>query len=181
MTLGVVLAGGTSARMGRSKADLPFEGRTFLDRVAFALDAVCEEVVATGTSNSAWPELPDVGDAHRGPLSGIVTGLTHASDGVLVCAVDHPLVRVETLRHLVALGDDRPVVPVHDEVPQPTIAWYPTSALDHFRAVLDAGGFVRRALDDIPVRWVAPDEWARWGEDGSSWHSVDTPDAFAAL
>lgn len=180
MTLGVVLAGGTSARMGRSKADLPFEGRTFLDRVAFALGAVCDEVVVAGTSNGYWPELRDEGEAHRGPLSGIVTALGRGS-GVLVCAVDHPLVRVETLRGLRSLADDRPVVPVHDGVPQPTTAWYPASALDHFQSILDAGGFIRRALDDLPVRWVIDAEWTQWGEDGSSWLSIDTPEAYAAL
>ncbi|NND84355.1 MAG: molybdenum cofactor guanylyltransferase [Acidimicrobiia bacterium] len=180
MTLGVVLAGGTSARMGRSKADLPFEGRTFLDRVGFALDAVCDDVVVAGSSNVAWPEVPDLGEAHRGPLSGIVTALGLDRD-ILVCAVDHPLVRVETLRGLLTLADSRPVVPVHESIPQPTVAWYPGSVRDHFASVLAADGFIRRALDDIPVRWVHEEEWRAWGEDGSSWHSVDTPDAYATL
>lgn len=181
MTLGVVLAGGTSARMGRSKAALPFEGRTFLDRVAFALDAVCDDVIVAGPSTATWPGSPDRGEAHRGPLAGIVTGLALGRGGVLACAVDHPLIRVETLRAILALADDRPVVPVHDGVPQPTVAWYPTSALAHFESVLASDGFIRRALDDLPVRWVEEGEWRTWGEVGDSWRSIDTPAAYAGL
>ncbi len=181
MTLGVVLAGGKSSRMGRDKASLPFEGRTFADRVAFALGAVCDDVVVVGTDLPGWRSIPDDGDAHRGPLSGIATGLREANDGVLVCAVDHPAVRVETLRALAALATDRPVVPVDGEVPQVTIGWYPSSLADAFTAQLADGGFIRRALDTLDVRWVLPEEWTTWGEDGSSWRSVDTPGEYGEL
>jgi molybdopterin-guanine dinucleotide biosynthesis protein A len=168
--------------MGQPKADLAFEGRTFLDRVASALLAVTPSVfVVGGPARPPWPTIADEGAPARGPLSGIVTALRHTDSNGLVVAVDHPLVDAGTLKHLAALGDDRPVIPVHDDVPQITCAWYPRTALAPFAAELARGGFVRRALDPMDVRWVAEEEWRSWGEDGSSWHSVDTPEAYGAL
>ncbi len=168
--------------MGRPKEGLAFEGRTFLDRVASALLAVTPRVVIVGGhGRSPWPAVADDGTPGRGPLSGIVTALRHTESDVLVVAVDHALVDAGTLRHLADLGDDRPVVPVHLDVPQITCAWYPQAALGPLAAELDRGGFVRRALDPLEVRWVAEPEWRSWGEDGTSWHSIDTPEAYAAL
>ncbi len=182
MTLGIVLAGGSSTRMGRPKAGLPFEGRTFLDRVATALVAVTGDVLVVGLANPApWAGIPDDGAAGRGPLAGLVTGLRHARTDILAVAVDHPLVDAGTLRRLVGAGDDRPVIPIDGDVPQIDCAWYPAQALGPFSAELDRGGFVRRALDPMDVRWVAEEEWRQWGETGDSWLSIDTIEAFTHL
>ncbi len=182
MTTGVVLAGGSSSRMGQSKAQLPFEGRTFLDRVASAvLAATGRVVVVGGPAGAPWTVIPDDGLPARGPLSGVVTGLRHTGTDVLVVAVDHPLVEATTLRHLVDIAGDRPVIPVADGVPQITCAWFPYGTLDPLGAELDRGGFIRRALDSMDVRWVHEEEWRSWGENGDSWRSIDTPDAYAAV
>lgn len=162
--------------MGRPKTELPFEGRTFLDRVASALMAVTGEVLVVGAGGCyPWQAIADDGPPARGPLSGLVTALAHTGSDVLAVAVDHPLVDARTLRHLARLGDDRPVVPVAGGVPQVTCAWYPQSALDPLAAELARGGFVRRALDPLDVRWVLEEEWMAWGETGDSWKSIDTP------
>ncbi|OFW63434.1 MAG: hypothetical protein A2135_03205 [Actinobacteria bacterium RBG_16_67_15] len=42
-----------------------------------------------------------------------------------------------------------------------------------------ASGHGLQALLDTGCRQVPPDEWKRWGEDGRSWFSVDTPDQIA--
>ncbi len=180
MTLGVVLAGGSSTRMGRPKTELAFEGRTFLDRVASALCAVTGEVLVVGDTRTApWPGVADEGGPGRGPLSGIVTAL--ARGDILVVGVDHPQIEAGTLRHLAALGDDRPVIPVDEGVPQVTCAWYPSTVRGRFADELARGGFVRRALDDLDVRWVLDEEWRSWGETGASWSSIDTPAAYSRL
>lgn len=182
MTIGIVLAGGSSSRMGKPKSDLPFEGRTFLDRVASALVAVTDDVLVVGvTDHQPWSGIVDDGPPARGPLSGLVTALTHTRSDVLAVAVDHPLVDAGTLRHLVRIGRDCPVLPVADGVPQVTCAWYPYSALEPLAAELARGGFVRRALDPLDVRWVLEDEWKAWGETGDSWRSIDTPEDLSVI
>lgn len=182
MTVGVVLAGGSSSRMGRPKAALPFEGRTFLDRVATALGAATGRVLVVGDRDTGpWESIPDTGERHRGPLAGLVSALAHTGEDILAVAVDHPLVDASTLRHLATLGTDAPVIPVDQDIPQITCAWYPQSTLTPFAEELARGGFVRRALDPLDVRLVQPDEWQTWGETGDSWLSVDTPEAYERL
>jgi molybdopterin-guanine dinucleotide biosynthesis protein A len=111
---GVVLAGGTAARMdGIDKAGLELRGRTLLDRAVDAfLDA--DEVVVVGPRSvpttrpvTFTREDPPSG----GPVAGLLTGVdallrTPALVGVL--AVDMPHVTASTVRRLreAALGRD---------------------------------------------------------------------------
>lgn len=171
---GAVLAGGMSTRMGRDKAQVEVAGRSMLDLVVDALSAACDRVVVLGPERVGRESWPDTG-AGSGPLAGIATALHRAdSDHVLVVAVDNPFVRADTLRHLVALAGDTPVVPVdRDGVRQVTCAIYPASLAAAAREELDAGGSVQSLLDRVSFRPVTPAEWETWGEDGRSWHSVD--------
>ena len=101
----VILAGGRSSRMGRSKAELPFGGGTFLSCQADKLRALgIRDIVVSG-----YPAPPEgarcVGDVFpdRGPLGGIHAGLQAiAGDRAVVLAVDTPLVPGEFLRELIA-------------------------------------------------------------------------------
>jgi molybdopterin-guanine dinucleotide biosynthesis protein A len=98
--LGLLLAGGRSERMGRSKALLEWGDERMVDAGRRALAETCMEVlVAVG-------EAGDLGLSHdhliedalpgAGPLGAIVAGLTEAERrgmrGVLVLACDMPLV-----------------------------------------------------------------------------------------
>jgi len=121
----VVLAAGSSSRMGRPKADLRTgpRGRTFLDAIAETLDAAgvtaVRVVVAPGL-----PRLPQRAvvnpDPGAGMLSSVQCGLRafqHPLDAVLVWPVDHPLVERETVLAMIAAfrrGEAPIVVPTHD-------------------------------------------------------------------
>jgi molybdopterin-guanine dinucleotide biosynthesis protein A len=101
-TLGAVLAGGRSTRMGMPKEDLTYLGVPFLDHAVATLSLVVSDVVVCGST--AATTVPVVADAvvNGGPLSGIVAALRHA-DGrpVAVLAVDLPLVTVSLVERLV--------------------------------------------------------------------------------
>lgn len=176
--LGAVLAGGMSTRMGVDKAGVLVGDRSMLDIVGSAVRAICDEVVLLGPERDGWDSWPDSVHAH-GPLAGITTALSRTNHNhVLLVAVDQPFLREETLREIVALANDIPVVPVDDDgVPQVTCALYPrtirTEALDEAAT----GGSVQSLLDRVSFRPVPHDEWASWGEDGRSWYSVDDPEA----
>lgn len=178
MTVGVVLAGGRSQRMGRDKALIEINGATMLEHVALALNSVCELVVVVGRPDGPAPNveyIPDTGDQYRGPLSGICAAIAHTNSNVLVVATDQPRVRSETLQHILNLSNEMPVIPEADGWPQITCAWYPASLLPVLQAELADGSSVRSALKDQPVRVVPEEEWRAWGEDGASWDSLDTP------
>lgn len=164
--------------MGRDKADVVIDGLAMLDRVAAALRPNTDRVVLLGPDRDGWECWPDSVHA-QGPLAGIATALSRADTSrVLAVAVDHAFLRTETLRHLVAIDSDRPVVPVDETgMRQVTCAVYPVSISGEASEEAAAGGSIQTLLDRVSFRPVAPDEWRTWGEDGRSWHSIDSEGA----
>jgi molybdopterin-guanine dinucleotide biosynthesis protein A len=182
--LGAILAGGRSLRMRTDKALVPVGGVPMIEWVAAALRAVVHEVVIVGRNGplAGIPAIPDLRPGPRGPLPGLVAALRHAAGRpVLLVAVDHPLVRPATLQGLAGLLDRDAVVPVDGGVRQTTCAAYPAAWAEAADLEDRAGGSIQSLLDRLPHREVGPEEWAVWGEDGRSWHSVDTPGAAAAI
>ena len=182
--VGAILAGGRSQRMGADKALVSVGGTPMIEWVAAALGAVVSEVVVVGRNDpvAGIPAIPDLRPGPRGPLPGLAAALRHAAGRpVLLVAVDHPLVRTATLQGLLDLLDGEAVVPIDGGVRQITCAGYPASWEEAADREDRAGGSIQSLLDRLPHREVGPEEWAAWGEDGRSWHSVDTPGAAADL
>ncbi|MCU0250948.1 MAG: nucleotidyltransferase family protein [Vicinamibacterales bacterium] len=114
MVVGIILAAGASARMGRPKALLPIGGDTFVTRVCRTLveAGVGDLVVVVGAEHDAIAAAVDgsglrarvVENPRReeGQLSSVLTGLAVADrpgvDALLVHLVDAPLVRPDTVR-----------------------------------------------------------------------------------
>jgi molybdopterin-guanine dinucleotide biosynthesis protein A len=99
-------------------------------------------------------------------------------DRALVVAVDNAFVSPETLRRLVSIESDLPVVPVDDEgVRQVTCAVFPKQIAGQAVEEAEAGGSIQTLLDRVSFLPVTPDLWRQWHEDGRSWYSVDTPEA----
>src|ERR1700737_1906919 len=106
MLAAVILSGGESRRMGSPKALIEFQGRPFLEhlldvtrhpkigvtRVVLGAhpDAILEKVKidsATVIVNPDW---------EKGQLTSIQAGIRslpeNATDGILLCLIDHPLI-----------------------------------------------------------------------------------------
>lgn len=177
-TLGAILTGGQSSRMGTDKTDVEIDGHTMLDRVAAVMGEVVDEVVLLGPDRPGYRCWPDAVHGN-GPLAGIATALTrHAGTHVFVVAVDQPFVRQQTSERLIELAGRLPVVPVDDEgTRQVTCAVYPTETAERAIAEAGSGGSIQSYLDAVSFEAVAPDVWRSWDEDGRSWYSVDTPQA----
>ena len=177
-TLGAVLAGGRSSRMGSDKAEVVVEGQTMLQRVFSTLQELLPRVVVLGAERERFECWPDVVPA-QGPLAGIVTALSRMDDDrVLIVAVDQPFARGQTLQRLSELESRIPVVPVDwDGVRQVTCALYPKAIAEAAMEEAEADGSIQSLLDRVSFQAVTPETWALWGEDGRSWFSVDTPGA----
>ena len=125
----IVLAAGSSSRIGRPKALLPLEGTTFLSRILATLRASgvptvrvvlghhAEEIRAAVTlpADAAvvnpTPEAGMLSSVRRG-----VRALPEEVDGFLLWPVDHPTVLPDTVRKLIdafRAGSSPIVVPVH--------------------------------------------------------------------
>ena len=97
---GIVLCGGKSTRMGRSKALLPFGPETMLQRVVRLLGSVVQPIVAVAAVDQVLPTLPAAAIVtrdereERGPLEGLRAGLKALPpeiEGAYVTSCDVPL------------------------------------------------------------------------------------------
>jgi molybdopterin-guanine dinucleotide biosynthesis protein A len=127
-TLGVVLVGGTSRRMGRDKASINFNGSTLLIRASTVLSEVFTSVVISGgdTAPSGIRIIPDLVSG-LGPLGGLDTAYrTAAGRDVFLLAVDMPFVDEQTVRDIVEVptGAMSVRVPVAAGRRQPLCAVY---------------------------------------------------------
>lgn len=110
--------------MGKSKASLEIDGETFLQRATRTLiDGGCAEVVAIMPPEEALPTggpvraAPGPGGEQIDSLRAGLRALPRGTDAVVVMPVDHPLVRADTVRALIARfeGTGAPIVlPDHD-------------------------------------------------------------------
>ncbi len=99
-TVGLVLAGGHSSRMGRDKAMLPWRGTTLLVHMQRLLR---ESGVTRVMVSGAYPQCDAVPDrfADLGPLGGLASVAAALPDGpILVVPVDMPLLDPALLRYL---------------------------------------------------------------------------------
>ena len=136
MILGVVLAGGQSARFGSDKALAELAGHTLLARAVDQLSGWCEFVLVAGRETAPAPTLPDWPHAGMGPLGGIAAALHHAADQgyaeVLSIGVDAP----DLPDNLLALLAPAPAY----LAAQPVVGLWPVSAQAAIEAILEGTG-----------------------------------------
>jgi len=120
MLVGVVLTGGSSRRMGRTKALIEVEGAPMASVVAEALrGAGCQTVVAVGGNPEELSDLditvlPDEKPG-QGPLGGVISALgAHANmaTAVAVVACDLPWLTSQDLSPLVLAARENPTADV---------------------------------------------------------------------
>ncbi len=103
--IGVILAGGASTRMGRTKALVPLHGRPLISYAVSALQPVTDHVVISANAEEpyAFLRLPVVPDVYLncGPLAGIHAALRYAGgDAIVVTSCDMPFVSSALILHL---------------------------------------------------------------------------------
>jgi molybdopterin-guanine dinucleotide biosynthesis protein A len=151
----VVLCGGKSQRMGRSKAWLPIGNELMLQRVVRLAGTVAQPVVVVAAPDQEIPEIPaDVtivrdAIAGRGPLQGLAAGFSALGDSVelaFATATDVPFLEPRWITHLVELIDGYDLA-----IPFTDGYYHPLAALYRPRAVLGVIGGLLRADRLRPV------------------------------
>ena len=188
-SVGVVLAGGRSARMGTSKAALEIGGEPLLLRVVGRLRRALPEVVVVGPPvlEALVPGVRVVPDLRPGlgPLSGLEAALgAIASQLAFVVACDMPFISPELVRHLTRLAEQSPDA---DVVALRTVrgteylhAVYTATCLPPIREQLAAGERSAGALlARLRVREVDESEAARFDPRGLSAFNANTPEEWA--
>ena len=130
MLAAAILAAGESKRMGQAKALVPFQGSTFVDHLIAAtrhplvgvtrvvLGAGAEGIRASLKVDASWIVVN--ADWPTGQLSSIHAAIRSlpagATEGILVCPVDHPLISAHLVGQLIAAfaaGGKLIVLPKH--------------------------------------------------------------------
>jgi molybdopterin-guanine dinucleotide biosynthesis protein A len=170
--LGVVLAGGGSRRMGRTKALIEVDGIPMARRVADALvGGGCTGVVIVGGRAEELGRLglPVVPDEHpgEGPLGGVLTALALLAPtpdavgpgSIFVAPCDLPFLSASVVRSMIGMLDDHAdaVVARGDRL-EPALAIWCQSARAPIRAEFEAGErALHVALRSLTVVEVAVD------------------------
>lgn len=151
----LLLAGGKSARMGTSKAELLYEGKTFLQHMLDKAHAVGIEKCYISGYASQQQDVQSVWDLYtnRGPLAGLHASLKAMDTPYcLVLPVDAPKLPTEVLEGLLKRHEqqnsEKVLIWEHGVRQEPLIAVYPTGMADFIETLIrEHAAPVFRAID----------------------------------
>lgn len=183
---GFVLVGGASSRMGRDKARLSLQGRSFVERVAEAVGMVAGRVNLVGAkdvnSSLMYGNVPDV-YAGWGALGGLHAALAACrAEWAAVVACDLPFVTGELFARLMSFREDaEAVVPVQrDGRLQPLCALYRTHpCAERARELIEQGERrPRRLVQMVRARMVEWRELMDLNDAQLFFENVNTPEDY---
>ena len=166
---GVVLAGGSSTRMGHDKARVVLQGKTLLERVLEPLRELCTDLVVVSSAEGLSEHRDIAVDARlaadllqgRGPLGGLHAGLQASrTQSVLLVGCDTPFLQPALLGLVAdaAVGKDA-AVPRLDGIPQTLQSVYSQSCLPAIGNLLAQGRpGLRHLLPLVDVAYLEQDE-----------------------
>ena len=186
---GIVLAGGSSSRLGEDKAFIDVGGEPLVARVVGRLRAVVHDEIVLVTDHPAryaFLELPTTGDHYRGVgvLAGLHAGLCAVrTEHAIVVGCDMPFLNPALLRDLASRRHGYDVVmPQLGAYYEPLHAIYGRSCIPLIkRAIEDGHRRIRRALDGARVCYVPQDQIVRTDPELHSFFNVNRPADLARL
>ena len=151
----LLLAGGKSARMGTGKAELVYEGKTFLEHMLDKAHALGIEKCYISGYDSRQEDVQTIWDIYpsRGPLSGLHACMKQIDTPYcLVLPVDAPKLPVDILEGLLQRHaqnqSGKVLIWEHGVRQEPLIAVYPTAMADAIETMIrDHAAPVFRAID----------------------------------
>lgn len=153
----LILAGGSSRRMGKDKASLTIEGRTFLEYIEGGMGEFEEKLFSTNGSPvpSGFESVQDLHEVKEmGPAAGILSALEICkSRWLMVVPCDAPFIdrRVfsslwEKAMEMASTGEASiPVLARGTGGVEPLIGLYPKEAAEEIRKSLDVG--IKKVID----------------------------------
>lgn len=185
----LIVCGGESRRMGRSKPHLPFGNETMLERVVRIVSPTVEEVVLLTSKVQELPLLPydyvELTDRveQQGPAAAIYEGMKYVAgwaEASIVLGCDLPLATHASIEYLFAqLADHDAVIPLYEEMPQPLAAVYANDALETFENILSSGNQrLLACITPLNTRWIEPSELTGIDPNLGLLKNVNTPDAY---
>ena len=193
---GVILAGGTSRRMGQNKALIQLGDNSLIEHVIRCMRRVTDELLLITNTPTEYVHLglsmhSDI-VPNTGALGGIYTGLTYASHAAVLCvACDSPFLVPNLLTYLVSVLDEYDaVIPYTYKAPPPDnkdapmtlqtlCAAYSKRCLPIIELMLQESELRVHALQErANILTLAPEIWKTYDAEGHSFFNVNTPADF---
>jgi molybdopterin-guanine dinucleotide biosynthesis protein A len=187
---GVILAGGSSRRLGRDKATLKLDGKPLAHWVAEALGPTVAEIwlVTNHPQTHLALNLPLVTDLvpFQGPLGGLATALCYArTPWVLLTAVDTPFLSPSLVAALAGTAEKlrQPALVCRSERGvEPLLGLFAVRILSRLQELLKTKKRAFMALLDLlrPEVW-GPEIWRTFDPEGASFVNINRPEDLARL
>jgi len=183
-----ILAGGKSSRLGGiDKALITVDGIPLISRIYNTFNGEVSEVIVISNSSKSYPIganiFPDI-IPNCGPLGGIHTALTNATNGlVFIVSVDMPFVSKDIYLQLLGIyqqNNAEIVVPKHGEFLEPLFGLYSRTLVSRVNSILSdrQGHPITELLSQSNTKYLQlPDDFQTrmW------FYNINTPDDLKAL
>jgi len=182
----IVLAGGSSIRMGQPKALLNFGGISLIERIVHQLRPVTENIqIITNTPDLyGFLNLPMQADfiPNSGPLAGIFTGLAITrEEPVIVTACDTPFVTTDYFSFLLDQWSEEIdcLVPEIEGFYEPLEGIYSHRAMPVIEQLLKNGSRkVESLFKSVPTKTLGKKDLRQFGDLRKFFWNVNKPEEY---
>ncbi|WP_319560657.1 molybdenum cofactor guanylyltransferase [Marispirochaeta sp.] len=177
----LILAGGSSSRMGQDKARLKIGDTSLLQQIISRMADRFEEIIISVPASAEFriPGVRTVCDIFpgAGPLGGIHAGLKATGGAVFVTACDMPFFDTALAAHVLSRTDAfDAVVPKNGGFTEPLFGVYLQSALPKMEEYLRSDNrSVNRFLSLVNTHYVPESEVRRFADPARVFFNVNTP------
>jgi len=180
----IVLAGGRSLRLGRSKALQAIQGKSLIQWVVDRLAMLSTEIIIVTARGEAIPcssavRIKTVADIYpaKGTLVGIHSGLIASSSSrAIVVGCDMPFLSVRLLEYMSqTLADSDVALPRIGEMVEPLCAVYSKNCLAPIQELLDQNELrISRLFGMVKVRYIDEDDIDSFDSEHLSFFNVNS-------
>jgi molybdopterin-guanine dinucleotide biosynthesis protein A len=182
----IILAGGKSLRLGRSKALQLIEGKSLIQWVVDRLAILSTEIIIVTAHGQAIPcssaaRIKTVADIYpeKGPLVGIYSGLIASSSSrAIAVGCDTPFLSAGLLEYMAQMCSTFDVVipRIKNEL-EPLCAVYSKNCLDPIQNLLEQNERqIRKLFSMVTVKYVEEDEINRFDPKHLSFFNINNQD-----
>jgi molybdenum cofactor guanylyltransferase len=182
----IILAGGKSSRLGRSKALQVIGGKSLIQWVVDRLGILSTEIIIVTAHGEAIPcsstaRIKTVADIYpgKGPLGGIHSGLiASSSPWAIVVSCDTPFLSVSLLEYMTqTLGDSDIALPKIGEMVEPLCAVYSKNCVAPIQELLEQDERrISELFSMVKVKYVEEDELNRFDPEHLSFFNINSQD-----
>ncbi len=180
----IIVAGGRSLRLGRSKALEMIGNKSLIQWVVDRLSVLSTEIIIATAHGEAIPcssaiRMKTAADIYpgKGPLAGIYSGLTASSSPrAIVVGCDTPFLSVGLLKYMTRiLGDCDVALPRIGEMIEPLCAVYSRNCLAPIQELLERDErSIRTLFAMVRVQYVQEDEINRFDPEHLSFLNINS-------